>query len=1032
MKWLVVAAWLAVAAGVAARIRGGDERCTAGEAITLALAATLVVVGVAGTLLAALGAFSAPLLAGSGALVAALVRPRVRLRLPRPRLEHLALAALIVGGAALRSPLHEAELAGRDQGTYVLQARHILATGALVHHDPLLAAAAAQPAARSGPGDILGLYAIEATEREPWRVGTYEGAYRPGLYLRERASGSVVPQFLQMHPTLLALAGAIVGPDEVAAILHLYGLLAALALWHLARRLWPEAPWAAALALALHALQPLVIWVERTPLSEALTGALLLAAALAIRIGERRWLAALLLGGVAWVRGNAWLLAPILLALLWLRPAGARRDRSPALFLALLVGSVVVHAVVAFPYLHDELGRQLGRWITVTPTTLLVGAPLAAIAWLSIDRALERARPHLASSLARLPALLTALALAGVAAYLALRGDSPTPPFARLDLALPAFGPLLLAAALAGLLVTLRRRVLPSADAAWWLALAALPTATIALYAQRNLPHGGLYYYGRYLVPELASALLLLAVAAVVALHAALRERRPRVAAAAAIALGGGLVASTAAPLVTAPITLTVEQAGTGRIIDDLAARIPASAVVIAGGEGWHASHTFNQVGGALAIGRGLRVLPYRSAEATYAALHELLVAGPAAGEAAPPVFLLLNEATLPLTAVDGARLAVIDDRVAAPFRLRPIALYELLGDRLTPALAALPSAITRAELRLGLYAVDVDPALAAEVFTWTFEGGVILGPGDLTLSDPTWRDGHLCLDADRDLVLTLARRDGPRALVLVARGGAALATPTWRVRVDGEGLDLRLPHTSVRERDTLGPFPRELAPRELRLRGSARARSGPCPHGALAELRLLPPDRAPTVDPTATPRITLAPPDDHGHPPRPTAWTRGRSLSRVRPGITPRPATEGLSLRLDVGGELAFPPIFVPEGRGEIAWVLHLVRADLDPDARLELWVDDRRIAAIDPPDRETRVWSSAAIPSRSKASIGRPRVLLRGAPGGHVLVRDLVVFEPAGVALSRPDDDAAALDPAPLGPPDPPPVDPGLSSAP
>ena len=62
MKWLVVAAWLAVAAGVAARIRGGDERCTAGEAITLALAATLVVVGVAGTLLAALGAFSAPVI----------------------------------------------------------------------------------------------------------------------------------------------------------------------------------------------------------------------------------------------------------------------------------------------------------------------------------------------------------------------------------------------------------------------------------------------------------------------------------------------------------------------------------------------------------------------------------------------------------------------------------------------------------------------------------------------------------------------------------------------------------------------------------------------------------------------------------------------------------------------------------------------------------------------------------------------------------------------------------------------------------
>src|SRR5690606_10988839 len=165
------------------------------------------------------------------------------------------------------------------------------------------------------------------------------------------------------------------------------------------------------------------------------------------------------------------------------------------------------------------------------------------------------------------------------------------------------------------------------------------------LYAQRNLPQAGLYYYGRYLVPELLPALCLLAALALSHAHSYM-SRRPRLSRHArkvSLILGLGLLADQAAPYVRAPATRLQEFAGAHRLTDDLAAEIPEGDVVLAGGEGWHHLHVFSQVGGALAFGNGRTVLPYRGREAAYGALHELLIDRPAAtGEPAPPVFLLL------------------------------------------------------------------------------------------------------------------------------------------------------------------------------------------------------------------------------------------------------------------------------------------------------------------------------------------------------------------------------------------------------
>jgi hypothetical protein len=213
-------------------------------------------------------------------------------------------------------------------------------------------------------------------------------------------------------------------------------------------------------------------------------------------------LAALLLGATAWVRGNAWLSAPLVLALLWLCPPARAACSRPACLFGLLVASLAVHVATSFPYLHDELRRQLGALAPLSLTAVALAALLGAGLWLLGDRLLARHR--VAASLAsppprprrphrRRPLRLPRPARATVTAAStppsrcsAPFSCSPPPPARSASPATPAADP----------------------HAVWLLALASVPVFTLALYAQRNLPHATLYYYGRYLVPELLPARL--------------------------------------------------------------------------------------------------------------------------------------------------------------------------------------------------------------------------------------------------------------------------------------------------------------------------------------------------------------------------------------------------------------------------------------------------------------------------------------------------------------------------------------------
>ncbi|MCY0995082.1 hypothetical protein OV203_48600 [Nannocystis sp. ILAH1] len=1081
-----VIAFAAVLVAFARRwqVRCGPLACP--ESIALVAALTLGGLGLLAALLAVGGIFSAPSFSFTAIALAVLAWPwgqRAPRRRPARSLPRaVGLVALLLAAAALRWPPIPADLGGRDQGTYVLRARHTLRTGRTGHTDPVLARAGAEAELRPGPGDILGLY---HADRSPARVDRYEGAYRPGFYLTRRDDGEVVPQFLHLHPSLLALFGLVFGPWSMGLVAPLAGVLSALALWALGERLWPRAG-ASWLAAGLFALSPIAVWTARTPLTESLTGLLLLAAALAVARGlapaaedaSRRHTAraqaadstrsattradataqdalqtsarpidahasgsaardasgavrelradaadstspglsdstsrnaasashladpahgheltaALLLGLAGFVRGNLWLSAPALLAVLWLRTEpGLRRMSAPTLLLGLLLASLALHLATGYPYLHDEFKRQLGPVTALSPISAVVLGLGAIAVYLALDAALDLVRGRVR----RLPLVLAALAALATLTWW-LRW-APGPPWSRLDPALPLLGaPLLLAAGL-GLVAFARLRPAASAAHVWLLALATFPVTALALYAQRNLPQVGLYYYGRYLVPELLPAACLLAACALVHVHRFLSERTGlgRHARWVSLVLGLGLLAAQALPYLRTPATRLQEFAGAERLIDDLAAEIPERAVVLAGGEGWHHVHVFSQLGGALAFGHGRTVLPYRSREAAYAALHELLIAGPAAGAEAPPVYLLLGESTHPLRLSGAAApLALVDDLLPPPFVARPVAFAELYLDRLTPVDERIPDRVTRTDLRVGLLEVRVDPARRAAVRSWRIDEGRAEGPGPLNLSSYYLPDGQTCLDTEHPLVLELPPGDGPGSLVLVAQPGGD--TPGWRVVVDGQPVAVDPPGPGpARARDTLGPVTFATPPRRVELWGSTRPRDDlACPYGGLAEVRLLGPDRGPD-DRTPAWTRTYSPPHDLGHRVTPARFTAGRALTRLRAGLDRARELDGPSLVVRAGDPLTFPVEHVPKTTSTTMAVT-LRGARLSPAGRVRVLADEALLLELDPPDSLDGAWHSPPTPVALPGPAPRFRVevLDPERPDAHVTVRDLVLL--------------------------------------
>ncbi|MBX7079123.1 MAG: hypothetical protein K1X88_08070 [Nannocystaceae bacterium] len=943
------------------------------DAALLTGAGTLVLVGIAGTLLAVAGALRAGTAAAViGALALALWpwrRPPATRSDASGRRLTLVLALVLVAIAGwLRAPPMVHALAGRDQGSYQLRAEFTARTGGFDLIDPVVRDAAAR-----GDADVLGLYPRRG---EAWRDDLYEAGYRPGWYLADRERGLVVPQFLHLHPALLAIAVLLAGPTGPAWLVLLQGVASVLALWAIARQLWPRS-WLSLLPALWLAISPLSVWVHRNTLTEGLTGLLTLTAVLAClraRDASRERelvIAAVLLGATAWVRGNAWLTAPVVLSTLWLLPRGRGRSHATAALLLMLLGSVIVHGATVFPYLHDELARLMQAWSRPSPVTLVLGCVLAMALWWAIDELGFGPRGRFADAplLARVrsagPRLSLLAAAIALAWWAASRGEA-RPPWSRLDALLPALGLPLLAPAVLGV-ARGAWRFRPTARAAdvWLWALAQLVVATVALYAARTLPKFGLFYYGRYLVPELLPLACLGATATLWWLQLRTRSGGTAVAGLAAIAITAGV----AWPLLRTPQTRLQEFVGAGRIVDALAERVPADAIVVAGGEGWHHGHTFNQVAGALALRHGRAVLPYYNREAAYASVHALLVDAPARSGVAPPrVFVLVGEASHASTAAeDPVATAIVDDLLPPPLLPGRAVTFELVTDRLTAADDGLPTAVTREVLRMALFEVvrdDADRSVTRIHFDAdghaTVDGAALEGPPPQLPA----RDGDArCLDPQTELTLALpSRATAIASVVIVALPGTAPHNEHWTVAIDGTPRTTGLRATAVRARATLGPLPVIAPPRQLSLRGSPRADDdAPCPHGGVAEIRLLGPDRSrAAIEPPE--QLAFAPPDDLGHAVVPARWRFGRGLSRYRPQLAGDVAISGVSLQLTAAQPLVLGPEPFAGPVGSLAVALSASRASAD--ARIVVQADGVTVAQFDPPELRDRSWQSPRVP--------------------------------------------------------------------
>ncbi len=330
-----------------------EEDGSLGEILFVQVFAGILLCGWLALLLAEVGLFTLPCLAslllfGSGIMIA-VRRPQVRCwHWPRPHANKMMLLTLTLFlgiGIFLFRP-GEWVLGGQDPGVYVATGASIARTGSIVLRDPWIAAMPAQ------------------ARRLLFRFYIGQWWQLPGFYITDFATGEVVPQFLHLYPTWLALFHAAGGISLSLAATPLLTLLGLVAFFLLARRIFGE--WTALVALVLLALNPAQLWYARQPVSESLTLLLLFGGwhlfDRAMRQPARRdlaVLAGLALGQVALAKIEFLILSLLLYGYFFLRFVVDRLQPNQKVFLlvyTLLMAHAAGHVtLIARPYLQTVL-----------------------------------------------------------------------------------------------------------------------------------------------------------------------------------------------------------------------------------------------------------------------------------------------------------------------------------------------------------------------------------------------------------------------------------------------------------------------------------------------------------------------------------------------------------------------------------------------------------------------------------------------------------------------------------------------------
>jgi hypothetical protein len=253
---------------VAARTRraalGADERVFWSVVLSLSWSLTVVLV------LAALDRyqFSRLLWMNGVACAAFVVAGRERLRFgrdaPRPTWTALLPLILIALGMWRFFPPSEYILGGKDPGTYMNEGIQIAQRGAIVTHDPVVAAV---------PAFARDLFFPSYGREE------YYSTRFMGFFLQDPATGAVVGQFPHLFPASIAIGYGLNGLSGARETIGVWATLGLLSLYFAGARLVGRAPaLAGAILLSLNVTQ---VWFGRYPNAELPMQALLFAALLA-------------------------------------------------------------------------------------------------------------------------------------------------------------------------------------------------------------------------------------------------------------------------------------------------------------------------------------------------------------------------------------------------------------------------------------------------------------------------------------------------------------------------------------------------------------------------------------------------------------------------------------------------------------------------------------------------------------------------------------------------------------------------------
>jgi hypothetical protein len=363
--------------------------------------------------LAHLGWHSLPAVVGVTAgvvVVAALVfarvvaRPHDGPRLRGDRAGVITAIACAAVAAALTFPGFSYGVADKDPGGYVSHAVEIAHSGDYAFTDPIVR-------------DL------------PWQPTSPDAVFA-GVWVRDQATGRIVPQFYHLWPAFLATAYDVDGYDGIRFAVPLMGVLAVLCMVALLRRVGNAlagrtagliAAGAGGLLLATNMLE---VWQARYPTTEVLAEALYLGALLGLVVAlQTRWRPAAgvagLLVGIGWLNRPDGLLLVLLAVGVGAALVATRRWDTRATWFAVGLAVVVPHALLqAYDFAHNySLANSipsLPKVVALVAGCFVLAAVLRFVARRPLDWAtsgLERPRPQL---------VLGVLVCAGAVALLAL------------------------------------------------------------------------------------------------------------------------------------------------------------------------------------------------------------------------------------------------------------------------------------------------------------------------------------------------------------------------------------------------------------------------------------------------------------------------------------------------------------------------------------------------------------------------------------------------------------------------------------